>query len=133
VYFASVESAGNAAFLAAYARAFPAGPTVSADAEASYNAVAILAEALGRAASDSIDAVLGVVGSIAIDAPQGPVRIDPATMHAHLTPRIGRSNGRARFDVVTSAAQPVAPDPYLLESTPRFAVAPRSRHLRIVP
>jgi branched-chain amino acid transport system substrate-binding protein len=133
VYFATVETPANRRFLADYAAAYPAGPTVSADAEASYLAVAILGRALGLAGTDTIEAVREAISSVEIDAPQGTVKIDPATFHAHLTPRIGRSNPDARFDVVMSAPSPIAPDPYLIDSSPRFAIAPKATHLRIVP
>lgn len=132
VYFSSVSTPANHRFLSAYAHAFPAGPSISADAEASYIAVSILGRALSAAASDEIDAVRAVVPEIALDAPQGRVRIDRETLHAYLTPRIGRSNGKAEFDVVMEAPEPIAPDPYLVQSTPRFAVASKPNHLRIV-
>ncbi|WP_181703765.1 transporter substrate-binding domain-containing protein [Chthonobacter albigriseus] len=132
VYFATVESSANRRFLDAYAAAYPNGPTLSADAEASYVAVAILGRALEAAGTDAIEPVRAVVPQIALEAPQGPVRIDPATMHAYLTPRIGRSTRDGRFDVVMAASAPIAPDPYLVQSTPRFAVAPKPSHLRLV-
>lgn len=132
VYFSTVETEANRRFLADYAAAYPAGPTLSADAEASYIAVAILGRAVAAAGTDTIEAVLEAVPAIAIEAPQGPVRIDAGTLHAHLTPRIGRSRRGAEFDVVMAAAEPIAPDPYLVLSTPRFAVAPSTPHLRIV-
>jgi branched-chain amino acid transport system substrate-binding protein len=46
VYFSSLESPANARFIDAYAKAFPDGPVSSADAEASYIAVKLLAAAL---------------------------------------------------------------------------------------
>lgn len=133
VYFSTVMTAANRRFLKEYAAAYPSGPTVSADAEASYITVAILGRAIAAAGTDAIESVLAAVPSIAIDAPQGPVRIDAATLHTHLTPRIGRSNRNAQFDVVMAASEPIAPDPYLVQSTPRFAVAPKIPHLRILP
>jgi branched-chain amino acid transport system substrate-binding protein len=132
VYFASIERPQNRDFMDAYARAFPEGPTVSADAEASYVAVRILAGALERAGTDAMPEVKAAVGGFSVDAPQGSVRIDPSTLHAYLTPRIGRSNADARFDIVMSCEEPVAPDPYLIGSTPRFAVSMRPGNLRIV-
>ena len=51
VYFESIKTATNLAFVASYGRRFPqAGPT-SADAEASYLAVHLLARAIRRARS----------------------------------------------------------------------------------
>ena len=41
-----------------------------------------------------------------LQAPQGEVWMDEDTFHAYLTPRIGRSNRNAQFDIIMEAAQP---------------------------
>jgi branched-chain amino acid transport system substrate-binding protein len=64
-------------------------------------------------------------------APQGEVWINGQTFHAHLTPRIAISNRHARFDLVMEAPEPVRPDPYLVEMSPRFALASTPRIRRI--
>lgn len=132
VYFSSLDTAESRGFVARYAAAFPDGPAVSADAEASYIAVRLLGEALAAVGDDGVPAVKAAVSGLRILAPQGPVWIDPETCHAHLTPRIGRSNAAARFDVLAEAAAPVAPDPYLVRTAPRFALATRAPGLRVV-
>jgi ABC-type branched-subunit amino acid transport system substrate-binding protein len=133
VYFSSIRSAENERFLAAYAARFPDGPATSADAEASYVAVKLLASALAAAGTDDVVAVKEAVCRQRLAAPQGEVWIDEQNLHAHLTPRIGRSNLAARFDIVREAVAPVQPDPYLVRSTPRFDVADAPpRLLRVV-
>ncbi|WP_441276527.1 transporter substrate-binding domain-containing protein [Tardiphaga sp. 172_B4_N1_3] len=132
VYFSSLESPANAAFIAAYAKAFPGGPVSSADAEASYIAVKLLAAALEQAGTDDARAVRAAVASQSLLAPQGDVRIDPQTYHAWLTPRIARSTLNGQFEVLLEARSPIAPDPYLVQSSPRFASAMRSPVLRVV-
>jgi branched-chain amino acid transport system substrate-binding protein len=67
-----------------------------------------------------------------LSAPQGEVVIDPSTFHAHLTPRIGRSRGDGQFDIVFDAGRPVAPDPYLINSTSTLEAPSRRPALRIV-
>lgn len=124
VYFTSIESADNARFLAAYGSAFPGGPTASADAEASYNAVWLLARSMAAAGSDDPRVVKARLVEQRCDAPQGKVWIDSETYHAFLTPRIGRSNTDARFDLVGEARAPVRPDPYLVNNSGRFEAAP---------
>lgn len=124
VYFTSIESADNARFLTAYGSAFPGGPTASADAEASYNAVWLLARSMAAAGSDDPRAVKASLVEQHCDAPQGKVWIDNETYHAFLTPRIGRSNTEARFDLVSEARAPVRPDPYLVNNSGRFEAAP---------
>lgn len=132
VYFSSLDTVANTVFTGAYAAAFPEGPATSADAEASYNAVKLLAGALDRAGTDEVGAVKEAVVHQRLSAPQGDVWIDPPTLHAWLTPRIGRSTSQARFEVLVEAQAPVKPDPYLVQSSPRFAVSSRAPNLRVV-
>ena len=114
-YFESIKTATNMAFVTSYRRRFPkAGPT-SADAEASYLAVHLLARArkarpLGRSVRSSRRAP----SLIAINAPQGEVHVDRDNRHCYLTPRIGVSNAAGGFDIIYEAARPVQPDPYLV-------------------
>jgi ABC-type branched-subunit amino acid transport system substrate-binding protein len=124
VYFCSIRSPENLRFLAAYRARFADGPTASADAEASYNAVWLLARAAAAAGTDDPRAIKAHLVHQALDAPQGKVRIDENTFHAFLTPRIGRSNHEAKFDLVSEARAPVQPDPYLVQNSARFEAAP---------
>jgi ABC-type branched-subunit amino acid transport system substrate-binding protein len=132
VYFSSLETPANAAFIEAYARAFPDGPVSSADAEASYIAVKLLAATLEQAGIDDARTVRAAVANQRLAAPQGEVRIDPQTHHAWLTPRIARSSLNGQFEVLLEARSPIAPDPYLVQSSPRFAGAMRPPVLRVV-
>jgi branched-chain amino acid transport system substrate-binding protein len=124
VYFCSIQSADNARFLQAYGAMFPDGPTASADAEASYNAVWLLARSAAAAGSDDPRAVKAQLIHQRLNAPQGKVWIDEQTFHAFLTPRIGRSTGDAKFELVGEARVPVRPDPYLVHNSGRFEAAP---------
>lgn len=133
VYFTSIDTPRNRAFLAAYATRFPDGPTPSADAESSYIAVHLLARALVRAGTEDAASVRRAACAEGFDAPQGPVRLDETTLHACLTPRIGLSTAAARFTIVAEAAEPVAPDPYLVRSDPRVVPVSRRPRLRAVP
>ncbi len=119
VYFESVDSPRNRAFVAAYRRAFPdAGPT-SADAESSYVAVHLLARAIRRAGAVSLAAVRDALSHIWMRAPQGDVHIDRDNRHCYLTPRIGISNAEGGFDIIYEAPAPVKPDPYLVWHDPK--------------
>ena len=132
VYFASLQTPANLAFTSAYARMFPDAPIPCADAEASYMAVKLLAGALARAGTDEARAVRAAVAGQRLEAPQGEVRIDPDTFHAWLTPRIARSATDFQFQVLLEAPHPVAPDPYLVQSSPRLSVPMRPPKLRVV-
>jgi ABC-type branched-subunit amino acid transport system substrate-binding protein len=114
VYFESIKTPTNLAFVASYRHRFPqAGPT-SADAEASYLAVHLLARGIRRARSADPFAVRAAMPQVAINAPQGEVRVDRDNRHCYLTPRIGLSNAAGGFDIIYEAAHPVQPDPYLV-------------------
>ena len=97
VYFESIDTPANRAFVQAYRGRFPdAGPT-SADAEASYLAVHLLARAVRRAGTAEMTAVRAALPHVGVDAPQGQVRIDRDNRHCYLTPRIGVSTDRVRL------------------------------------
>ena len=132
VYFSSIASPANAKFVADYGAHFPHGPAACADAESAYIAVKLLAKALAAAgpAADSA-AIKRAVAGITLDAPQGPVRIDPETCHAALTPRIGRSTAAMRFEILKEAASPVVADPYLVWNSPRFWTQKAPPFLRV--
>jgi ABC-type branched-subunit amino acid transport system substrate-binding protein len=128
VYFCSIQSPENRRFLEAYKALYPEGPTASADAEASYNAVWLLALSSAAAVSDHPSDIKAVISQQSLAAPQGRVWIDNDTFHAYLTPRIGRSNRQARFDLISEARSPVQPDPYLIRNSSRFeAIVPSLR------
>ncbi|KQT48966.1 aliphatic amidase expression-regulating protein [Aureimonas sp. Leaf454] len=132
VYFASIDSEANHRFVEAYNRAFPRGPVASAEAEAAYIAVKLLARALTAAGTDAIAPVRAGVGGQRLDAPQGAVSIDPQTLHAYLTPRIGRSRTDGQFDILMEAQEPVRPDPYLVRSSAALEQPVLRPALRIV-
>ncbi len=130
VYFSSIRTAENARFVAGYSARCPEGPAVSADAEATYLAVRLLGLALAEAGSADVAAVKRAASRQVIQAPQGEVRLDPETMHAWLTPRIGRSTADGQFEILREAASPVRADPYLIRNSSRFgsvAVRPTLR------
>jgi ABC-type branched-subunit amino acid transport system substrate-binding protein len=132
VYFASLRSEANAAFIEAYTARFPQGPALSADAEPSYLAMKLLGIALAEAQTDAVPDVKAAATRLEIEAPQGRVRIDEDTLHTYLTPRIGRSTKAGQFEVIMEANAPVRPDPYLVRNSPRFDVAPHPRSVRLV-
>ncbi len=114
VYFSTVATPENARFTAAWRARFPALGHTSADAEASYIAVHLLARALDRAGAADFLGVRAATAGLGFIAPQGRVWIDPENRHCHLHPRIGRSNEAGTFDILSESAAAVAPDPYLV-------------------
>ena len=120
VYFSSIDSTENERFTNAYRTRFPEQPRAGADAEAAYIAVRLLAAALAEAEPGDAASVRRAAVSQRLLAPQGPVAIDGATMHASLTPRIGCSEADGGFRILCAAERPVVADPYLTRSASRF-------------
>ncbi len=132
VYFSTIDAPENDRFVAAYAARYPQGPVVCADAEAAYIAVQLLALSLTAAQGRTdVDAVKRAVAQVRMQAPQGLVSVDPETLHATLTPRIGRSRKDMRFDILARAPAPVRPDPYLIWNSPRYWTAGSPPALRV--
>jgi branched-chain amino acid transport system substrate-binding protein len=131
VYFSSIETPENRRFRDAWGARYPALGLTSADAEASYVAVRLLAGAIAAAGAASMAQVRAAVSDVRLDAPQGPVRVDPENRHCHLRPRIGRSTEGGEFEIVYEAAAPLRPDPYLVWDAAGPAASARAA-LRLV-
>lgn len=115
VYFQSIESTVNAAFVQTFKERLGPGRVTSADAEAAYLSVQLLAESLRVAGTDKLEPVKQALYGCRLAAPQGAVRIDPGNNHAWLTPRIGIAAADANFKIVWEAEEPYRPDPYLTQ------------------
>jgi branched-chain amino acid transport system substrate-binding protein len=140
VYFQSIDRPTNRRFVASYKARFGADKVTSADAEASYVAVVLLANAIRSAGSCDVEAVKKAVYECHLDAPQGAVWIDPENNHSFLTPALGVSRADGQFDIVWRADEPTKPDPYLVWFDVRAAIDPpvrpepkRDGGLRVVP
>ena len=114
VYFQSKDRPQNREFVSRFKARFGASKVTSADAEASYIAVILLARAIQKAQSTEIEEVKQAVYTCEVEAPQGPVRIDPENNHSYLTPLLGRSVAGGQYDIIWTADEPVKPDPYLV-------------------
>jgi ABC-type branched-subunit amino acid transport system substrate-binding protein len=114
VYFQSMDRAENHAFVSRFKARFGADKVTSADAEASYIAVILLARAIHAAQSTDIELVKQAVYGCEFEAPQGSVRLDQDNNHSYLTPSLGRSRAGGDFEIFWTADAPVKPDPYLV-------------------
>jgi len=113
VYFQSIKSEINQNFISKYQNRFGENSVTSADAEASYVSIILLAEAVHQAGTTAIDAVRSAAMGSGIDAPQGRVSIDADNAHCYLTPRLAWAQKDHQFDIFEEAPEPVKPDPYL--------------------
>jgi urea transport system substrate-binding protein len=77
------------------------------------------------AGTAEVEAVKKALYACRLEAPQGPVWIDPDNNHSFLTPAIGVSRADGQFDIAWRADVPMKPDPYLVWFDPReFAPRP---------
>ncbi|MFH1871675.1 MAG: transporter substrate-binding domain-containing protein [Pseudomonadota bacterium] len=113
-YFQSIDSDTNRRVLDLY-KEFMGGEVVTNMCwEAAYFQVHMFANAMRQCGTDQVEALLPELLGAEFQAPQGRVRIDPATHHTCLYPRIGRANSKGQFTIVREAKRPVHPDPYLV-------------------
>lgn len=132
VYFSSLAGERNSKFVTSYKAKYPEGPVVSAEAEAAYIAIHILAMSVKSAGSGDVLSVRRAAAGQVFDAPQGRVTIDPETYHASLTPRIGISQANYEFEILVEAGAPVKADPYLVSSANTFENEQPRVNMRIV-
>ena len=114
VYFSTIDTEINKQFVTSYRQRYGHDALPSADAEASYNTVHLLALALAGADSVDIGRVKKALHKTSFQAPQGIVHVDPESNHSYLTVRLGISREDATFKVISEANAPVRPDPYLV-------------------
>ena len=113
-YFQSIDSDTNRRVLDLYKK-FMGGEVVTNMCwEAAYFQVHMFANAMRQSGTDQVEALLPELLGAEFQAPQGRVRIDPATHHTCLYPRIGRANSKGQFTIVREAKRAVHPDPYLV-------------------
>lgn len=132
VYFSSVKTEANDRFLNAWSRQYPGAGKTSADAEASYIAVHMLARAIQLAGTSVPASVLQVLNHVEFEVPQGLVRIDAENRHAFLWPRIGRSLPDGTFEILHSSNKLVRPDPYLVWEPLALSSLSGEKMLRVV-
>jgi ABC-type branched-subunit amino acid transport system substrate-binding protein len=128
VYFQSIDRPVNHDFVRRYKERFGASSMTSADAEAAYISVLLLAMAIKKADSADVAAVRAAVPACRLDAPQGLVRIDRENNHCYVTPRLGVSTATGDFRILSADEQPMKPDPYLVwfDAARDISQAPRN-------
>jgi urea transport system substrate-binding protein len=111
-YFQSLGTSRNQQFLGRFARRYGAGRVVSSAMETAYTGVHLWAKAVRAAGGDQAPAIREALKDQEYDAPQGPVRVDPGTLHAVQTARVGRVGDAGQLVEVYASPQPVEPRPY---------------------
>lgn len=111
-YFQSVDRPQNHGFIKRFQARYGNRQVVSDPMEAAYFGVHLWARAVKEAGSDQVPAIRQAAKHQEVDAPEGMVRIDPATQHTSKTFRVGRITPAGRFEIVYSSESPIAPIPY---------------------
>lgn len=126
-YFMSIDTPANKSFIERY-RKFVNDPKAVTyhSLEAAYFQVFLWKQAVEAGKSTSADSIRARIGGQTFDAPGGKVRIDPDSLHAWVTPRIGQWQADGQSKVVDAAPGPVRPLPY-------FAYGETNDHLMCTP
>ena len=80
--------------------------------EAAYVAVQMWAKAVKTSGSEDPAVVRGTLAGQTLDAPEGKIRIDPATMRTFKFVRIARMTKEGRFEVTYTSSAAIAPISY---------------------
>lgn len=112
-YFGSLKRESNRRFTAAFAEAYGDDRPVSMWSAGAYAQVKLFEKALTQAGSLDTQRLVDAALGLGLDAPEGPIQIDPDNNHVWLTPRIGRVRPDGEFDIVWEGKSPIKPDPYL--------------------
>jgi len=112
-YFMSIDTPANKSFIERY-RKFVNDPKAVTyhSLEAAYFQVFLWKQAVEAGKATTADAIRANIGGQSFDAPGGKVRIDPESLHAWVTPRIGQWQADGQSKVVDAGAQPIRPLPY---------------------
>jgi len=112
-YFETTDTPANDTFVAAYKAKYGSNRVTVDPIEAGYIGVYLWKAAVEKANSFDVDKVRAGAKGITLDAPEGPVKINPDNQHLAKTVRIGRARADGMFDVVWASDGPVEPDPFL--------------------
>ncbi|MGF9714130.1 transporter substrate-binding protein [Paenibacillus naphthalenovorans] len=110
-YFKSVQSPVNQQFVTEYRRTYGT-ETISSAMENAYNSVLLLAEALRKSKTIGRTALRHALPGLALNAPQGTIRVDPKNHHLWLNTRIGKVNKHGQFDIIWESDSPIGPVPF---------------------
>jgi urea transport system substrate-binding protein len=111
-YFQTVDTPENKDFVKKFKAYAGEDSVTQAAMEAVYIGVHLWAKGVEAAGSPDPMAVRDNLGGLEFNAPQGPVKVDPANLHTYLTPRLGRVRSDGLLDIVDEYPEPLVPLPY---------------------
>jgi branched-chain amino acid transport system substrate-binding protein len=135
VYFDSLDTDANRAFLARVHRRFGPARRVSAFFVCAYMSVMMLAEAIRETGSEDPETILSVLPARAFASPMGALTVSNRTHHTAFAPLLAKIGEGNIFRVVERAPAAIEPDPYLsdyVSGATATAGEPLVRRLRVV-
>ena len=113
-YFQVWDSPENQKFVEAYRKRWGEDKVTHFVSEPSYFQVYMFKQAVEKLDPSDISpqTIREAVKGVELVAPQGPVRIDPATLHTYLWPKIGVCKSDGQFEILQQSSEWLEPVPY---------------------
>jgi urea transport system substrate-binding protein len=111
-YFQSIDTPANRAFVSRFQKRYGSDRVISGAMQTAYSGVHLWAKAVQAAGRAEAQAIREAVKGQTYEAPQGLVRIDPATLHAVQTARIARVEPTGQLMQVYCSPQAIAAEPF---------------------
>ncbi|MEQ8666296.1 MAG: transporter substrate-binding protein [Rhodospirillales bacterium] len=113
-YFMVWDSPENQRFVEAYRSRWGGDKVTHFVSEPCYFQVHMFKQAVEKLSAGDINPtnVREAVKGVELTAPQGPVRLDPATLHTFLWPKIGVCKSDGQFEILRQSSEWLEPVPY---------------------
>jgi len=111
-YFQSLKNPINEKFVQGFKAKYGADRVIGDPMEVAYNSVYLWKLAVERAQSFDPDKVIAASAGLAIEAPEGKVKIDEKNHHVWKKVRVGRARPDGQFDIVWESPTEIAPNPF---------------------
>jgi urea transport system substrate-binding protein len=113
-YFMVWDSPENQKFVAAYRKRWGADKVTHFVSEPCYFQVYMFKKGVEKLAPSDISPtnIRDAAKGVELTAPQGLVRLDPATQHTYLWPKIGMCKSDGQFEILKQSSEWIKPVPY---------------------
>ncbi len=113
-YFMVWDSPENQKFVEAYRSRWGEDKVTHFVSEPCYFQVYMFKQAVEKLSAGDINPanIREAVKGVELIAPQGPVRLDPATLHTYLWPKIGICKSDGQFEILKQSSEWLEPVPY---------------------
>jgi len=116
-YFQTIENKQNRQFIEDFQQQYGENRRLNDPMESAFIAVQLWAKSVNEAGTDAVNQVILNLANQSYKAPGGLVNIESGSMHLWKTPRIGKINRHALFDIVWQADKPYQPFPFPITRT----------------